>query len=101
VLRIGCEDSNDPVGRAIDEAVLLLSDRPQNMPVTAGAFWLHLLNRKGFFVTEGELPQALHSPLTPETKAAGTEFAVQALNHAIGKGLIAGDPIGHLYWRKP
>jgi hypothetical protein len=82
-------ETDDPIGRALDVAVVCAKDGTQDHPLTPERFW-EGLKEDGFFFAQDP----------PGSDAYGRFFAHVVLDHAVALSRVAGNTALHHYWSK-
>ena len=80
-------ESDDPIGRALDCAVVVARDGTEDHPLTPERFWEEL-KRDGFYFPKDP----------PGSDEHGRFFAHLVLDHAVALGKIGGNTALHHYW---
>jgi hypothetical protein len=82
--------SSDPIGRALECAIVCARDGTQDHPLTPERFWEEL-KQDGFFFPKDP----------PGSDEHGRFFAHLVLDHAVALGRVGGNTALHHYWAKP
>lgn len=81
------QESEDPIGRALDRAGACAKDYTQDHPLTPELFWEDL-KRDGFYFPKDP----------PGSEEHGRFFAHLVLDHAVALHRINGNTALHHYW---
>jgi hypothetical protein len=97
-LQVVSPDSTDPIAAGLTHFLDVTPEK--SIPFGPGAVWDGLHARFGFYVTDRPNEPSRPRAMNPgEERAAGTEFAIQLLNHWMREGKIVRAGTDHVYAR--